>query len=226
MTDQSLTANRIVVTGASGALGSAVALYLRGEGWEPIGIDLSEQGPEGIGFYGGIDLTDQDAVESAFIHIAEGGKIAGLVNIAGGFIWETLDDSDAQSWERMFRMNVLSAANTSRAALPHFAEHGSIVNIGAAAAAKAAAGMGAYTAAKSGVARLTEALAEEVKDRGLRANAVLPSIIDTPANRADMGDADAHKWVAPEELARVVAFLLSRNASAITGACIPVTGRV
>ena len=225
MTDQSSTVNRIVFTGASGALGSAVALYLRGEGWELIGIDLSEQGPEGIGFYGGIDLTDQDAVENALARIAEGGKIAGLVNIAGGFIWETLGDSDAQSWERMFRMNVLSAANTSRAALPHFAEHGSIVNIGA-AAAKAAAGMGAYTAAKSGVARLTEALAEEVKDQGLRVNAVMPSIIDTPANRAAMGEGDADKRVAPEELARVIAFLLSKNASAITGACIPVTGRV
>ncbi|MEJ6594982.1 SDR family oxidoreductase [Parasphingorhabdus sp.] len=225
MTDQSSTVNRIVFTGASGALGSAVALYLRGEGWELIGIDLSEQGPEGIGFYGGIDLTDQDAVENALARIAEGGKIAGLVNIAGGFIWETLGDSDAQSWERMFRMNVLSAANTSRAALPHFAEHGSIVNIGA-AAAKAAAGMGAYTAAKSGVARLTEVLAEEVKDQGLRVNAVMPSIIDTPANRAAMGEGDADKWVAPEELARVIAFLLSKNASAITGACIPVTGRV
>ncbi|WP_445948776.1 SDR family oxidoreductase [Sphingorhabdus sp.] len=225
MTDQSSTVNRIVFTGPSGALGSAVALYLRGEGWELIGIDLSEQGPEGIGFYGGIDLTDQDAVENALARIAEGGKIAGLVNIAGGFIWETLGDSDAQSWERMFRMNVLSPANTSRAALPHFAEHGSIVNIGA-AAAKAAAGMGAYTAAKSGVARLTEALAEEVKDQGLRVNAVMPSIIDTPANRAAMGEGDADKWVAPEELARVIAFLLSKNASAITGACIPVTGRV
>lgn len=225
MTDQSSTVNRIVFTGASGALGSAVALYLRGEGWELIGIDLSEQGPEGIGFYGGIDLTDQDAVENALARIAEGGKIAGLVNIAGGFIWETLGDSDAQSWERMFRMNVLSAANTSRAALPHFAEHGSIVNIGA-AAAKAAAGMGAYTAAKSGVARLTEVLAEEVKDQGLRVNAVMPSIIDTPANRAAMGEGDADKRVAPEELARVIAFLLSKNASAITGACIPVTGRV
>lgn len=207
-------------------MGSAVALHLSGEGWEPIGLDLSEQGPEAITFFAGIDLTDQDAVESAFARIAEGGKIAGLVNIAGGFIWETLADSDAQSWERMFRMNVLSAANASRAALPHFAANGSIVNIGATAAAKAAAGMGVYTAAKSGVARLTEALAEEVKDQGLRVNAVLPSIIDTPANRADMGDGDADKWVAPEELARVIAFLLSDDASAITGACIPVTGRV
>ena len=86
--------------------------------------------------------------------------------------------------------------------------------------------MGAYTAAKSGVARQTEALAEEVKDQGLRVNAVMPSIIYTPANRAAMGEGDADKWVAPEELARVIAFLLSDDASAITGACIPVTGRV
>ena len=94
-----------------------------------------------------------------------------------------------------------------------------------AAALKAATGMGAYTASKSGVARLTEALADELKGR-VRVNAVLPSVLDTPANRADMGEADAAKWVTPQELANVIAFLLSDAASAVTGACIPVTGRV
>ena len=126
----------------------------------------------------------------------------------------------------MFRMNTLTALNASRAALPFLESGASIVNIGAAGTAKATTGMGAYTASKSGVARLTEALAEECKDRGIRVNAVLPSIIDTPTNRADMGDEEADKWVKPRELAEVVAFLLSNAASAITGASIPVTGRV
>jgi NAD(P)-dependent dehydrogenase (short-subunit alcohol dehydrogenase family) len=86
--------------------------------------------------------------------------------------------------------------------------------------------MGAYAAAKAGVARLTEALAEEFKARGLRVNAVLPSVLDTPANRADMPEADPALWVSTAELSRVIAFLLSDEASAVTGASVPVMGRV
>ncbi|MGL6113365.1 MAG: SDR family oxidoreductase, partial [Rubrivivax sp.] len=116
----------------------------------------------------------------------------------------------------------------SQAALKHLSLQpaASIVNVGALAAQKAGAGMGAYAASKAGVARLTEAMAEEFKDRGLRVNAVLPSILDTPANRADMPDADVSRWVSPQALARVIAFLLSEDAAAVTGACIPVAGRV
>ena len=119
--------------------------------------------------------------------------------------------------------------STSRAALPHLIKRGGgrIVNIGAGAAAtKAGAGMGAYTASKAGVAKLTESLAEEVKDRGVTVNALLPSIIDTPANRADMPNADFSRWVAPRAIADVILFLLSDQASAVTGALIPVSGRV
>ena len=117
---------------------------------------------------------------------------------------------------------------TSREALPHLlrAQAAGIVNLGALAAQKAGAGMGAYAASKAGVARLTEALAEELKDRGVRVNAVLPSILDTPANRSEMPDADTSRWVSPRALANVIAFLLSDDASAVTGACVPVAGRV
>ncbi len=116
----------------------------------------------------------------------------------------------------------------SKAALPHLLKHGNgrIVNVGAASALKAGAGVGAYTASKAGVMRMTEALAEELKDRGITVNAVLPSIIDTPPNRADMPKADFDRWVKPEQLADVIVFLLSDRASAITGALIPVVGRV
>jgi NAD(P)-dependent dehydrogenase (short-subunit alcohol dehydrogenase family) len=116
----------------------------------------------------------------------------------------------------------------SQAALPHLRRRGSgrIVNIGANAATRAGAGMGAYTASKSGVARLTEALAEELKDDRITVNAILPSIIDTPPNRSDMPDADFDRWVKPDQLAGVIAFLLSDRASAITGALLPVVGRV
>jgi NAD(P)-dependent dehydrogenase (short-subunit alcohol dehydrogenase family) len=125
-------------------------------------------------------------------------------------------------------VNLRTAVNASRAALPHLLQQSEsrIVNIGAGAAAKAGAGMGAYAASKAGVARLTEALAEECKDRGLTANAVLPSIIDTPANRAAMPQADFTRWVSPHQVADLIVFLLSQRAAAITGASIPIVGRV
>lgn len=217
---------RVIVTGAAGALGSAVVALLRERGMEPVGVDLSTDAPDDGEFVGGVDLSDGAAVDAAFGKIAAAGPVDGLVNIAGGFTWETVMDSSAESWQRMFTMNTLTAVNACRAILPKLGKGGAIVNIGAAATSKAAAGMAPYTASKSGVARLTEALAEEFKEQGIRVNAVLPSIIDTPANRADMGDDDADKWVSPRELAEVIAFLLSDAASAVTGASLPVMGRV
>ena len=220
------TDKRIVVTGAAGALGGAVIVALAGQGHETVGIDIGDRAGVSGAFVGGVDLTDETAARTAFERIAREGPIHGLANIAGGFTWETVADGALESWQRMFAMNVATALNASRAALPFLESGASIVNIGAAATAKAGMGMGAYTASKSGVARLTEALAEEVKDKGIRVNAVLPSIIDTPANRAEMGEEDAGKWVKGEELAAVIAFLLSDAASGVTGASVPVTGRV
>jgi NAD(P)-dependent dehydrogenase (short-subunit alcohol dehydrogenase family) len=127
----------------------------------------------------------------------------------------------------MYALNVLTALNASRAALSHLAasSSGRIVNVGAMGALQAGAGMGAYAASKAGVHRLTEALAAEWKGK-ITVNAVLPSIIDTPANRASMPKADFGKWVTPQELANVILFLVSDAASAITGALLPVSGRV
>jgi NAD(P)-dependent dehydrogenase (short-subunit alcohol dehydrogenase family) len=128
----------------------------------------------------------------------------------------------------MHALNVKTTLNASRAALPHLkaSPEGRIVNIGANGAVKAGHGMGAYAASKAGVHRLTEALAEELKPTSVTVNAVLPSIIDTAANRADMPDADPKKWVAPADLAAVILFLASPEARAVTGALIPVTGKV
>jgi NAD(P)-dependent dehydrogenase (short-subunit alcohol dehydrogenase family) len=149
------------------------------------------------------------------------------VNVAGGFVWETLGEGSWASWERMYRINVQTAFEASRLALPALrASRGAIVNVSAAATARAGAGMGAYTAAKSAVSRLTEALAAEELANGVRVNAVMPSVIDTPANRRDMPDADPGRWVTPTEIAEVVAFLLSPAASGVTGALVPVVGRV
>jgi NAD(P)-dependent dehydrogenase (short-subunit alcohol dehydrogenase family) len=158
--------------------------------------------------------------------VASLGRLDGLINVAGGFAWETMADGGAETWDRLYRMNVATCANMCRAAIPHLtAAGGRIVNIGAGGAVKAGAGMGAYAAAKGGVHRLTEALAEELKGK-VAVNAVLPSIIDTPANRKDMPDANFAAWVAPRDLAEVIAFLASDQARAVNGALVAVNGGV
>jgi NAD(P)-dependent dehydrogenase (short-subunit alcohol dehydrogenase family) len=148
------------------------------------------------------------------------------LNIAGGFVWQTVAEGDETAWERMFTLNLKTVLNASKAALPFLIEaQGAIVNVGANAALAAGAGMGAYTASKAGVHKLTESLAQELKGR-VRVNAVLPSILDTPQNRKDMPKVDPAVWVKPENLAKVMLFLASDDAREVTGALIPVTGRV
>jgi NAD(P)-dependent dehydrogenase (short-subunit alcohol dehydrogenase family) len=220
----------VAVTGAAGALGRAVVAELGGAGWDVVGIDIADLGAAG-GLklaLGGIDLADEASVAQAAQRIgSQAGSLDGLVNVAGGFAWETVAGGSVATWDRLYTINVKTALVTSRALLPLLrTARGAVVNVGAGASTKAAMGMGAYAASKAGVSRLTEALAEELKDEGVRVNAVLPSIIDTPANRADMPGADFTRWVKPEELAAVIAFLLSPAASAVTGALLPVTGRV
>ena len=220
----------IVVTGAAGILGRAVVEHLAAGGFPVVAVDVGPQDamPQKAALgLGGVDLTEEAGTANAFAAIAgRFGSIAGLVNVAGGFAWETIAEGEAATWDRLYAINVRTALHACRAALPLMTAGGAIVNIGAAAAARAEAGMGAYAASKSAVARLTEALAAELKAKGIRVNAVLPSVIDTPANRADMPDADFGKWVTTEELANVIAFLLSDRASGVTGAAIAVTGRV
>jgi NAD(P)-dependent dehydrogenase (short-subunit alcohol dehydrogenase family) len=225
-----------VVTGGFGTLGRAVGRVLAENGWKVALIDKAPA-PENTSaeqlhaswWQGGIELTDFDASRSAFSAAVEHlGKLDALINVAGGFRWETLADGSLDTWDLMYQMNVRTAATASKAALGYIAdstEGGRIINIGAGAALKAGAGMGAYAASKSGVMRLTEALAEELKGRSITVNAILPGIIDTPQNRKDMPDADFSRWVRPEEIANVILFLASSGASGVTGALIPVTGR-
>lgn len=229
-----LQGKTIVVTGAFGALGAAVVRAVQAAGARVAAIDHAAQPHPGDDLgectrIGGVDLADESSSKAAMQRAVDAlGGIDGLVNIAGGFTWETLADGKLDTWDAQYRINVRTAAAASQAVLPHlFARGGGrIVNIGAAGALKAGNGMGAYAASKSGVMRLTEALAEELKDRHVTVNALLPSIIDTARNRADMPKADFSRWVQPAQLADVIVFLLSPRASAITGALIPVTGRV
>lgn len=219
----------IVVTGALGSLGRAVSGAAAAAGATAVCVDCVDGQPEpGVHSSPALDLGDAAATQAAFAAIAEQyGRIDGLVNIAGGFAWETLDEGCIETWDKLYQLNVRTAVNASKAALPHIpASGGRIVSIGAAGAVKAAEGLGAYAASKSGVARFTEALAEEVKARNITVNAVLPSIIDTPPNRDAMPEADFATWVKPQALAEVILFLLGERAEAVTGALIPVTGRV
>lgn len=230
-----MTARAIVVTGGFGALGRVLARTLATQGHRLALVDAAPTVPADLAaefaphlLLPGVDLTRPDAAERAMADaLAHLGSLHGLVNVAGGFRWETVEAGDASTWDLLFAMNLKTALNACRAALPAMraAGTGGIVNVGAGAAARAGAGMGAYAAAKSAVLRLTEALADELKDHGIRVNAVLPSIIDTPANRNAMPDAQFDRWVAPEALSDVVAFLLSDAARAIHGAGIAVSGR-
>jgi NAD(P)-dependent dehydrogenase (short-subunit alcohol dehydrogenase family) len=221
----------VVVTGASGALGRVVAASALAKGAKVAGIDHTASAIKPTADrieLGGVDLTDapgaSKAIDAAASHF---GKIDALINIAGGFAFETTTEGDPKTWQRMYALNVLTALNASRSAIPYLAKStaGRIVNVGAMGALQAGAGMGAYAASKAGVHRLTEALAAEWKGK-ITVNAVLPSIIDTAANRTSMPDADFSKWVKPEELAEVILFLASDAASAVTGALLPVNGRV
>jgi NAD(P)-dependent dehydrogenase (short-subunit alcohol dehydrogenase family) len=227
-----LQGKRIAVTGAFGALGAAMVEGAIAAGARVAAIDRAPA-PASIATnvtaIGGVDLADANAAKTAIDAAAKAlGGLDGLVNIAGTFRWETLADGSADTWDLLYRVNLRTAVAASKAAIPHLSTSnaGRIVNISAAGSVKAGAGMGAYAASKSGVARLTEALAEELKDKAITVNAVLPSIIDTAANRADMPKADFSRWVTPAQLAGVIVFLLSDRASAVTGALLPVTGRV
>ena len=226
----------ILVTGAAGNLGAAVTARLAALGGVVVAADrstdkLAESMASLDGRHltrGGIDFTDPAAcgrlVDEA---VGRFGRLDGLVGTVGTFAMAKIEQADPAHWDGLFRANLLTTLNICRAAVPAMraARRGSIVTVGAAGAGRGGKGMAAYAAAKSAVLRLTESLADELKGDGVRANCVLPSIIDTPQNRADMPKADTSRWVTPAQLAEVIAFLLSDAASGITGTGVPVTGR-
>ena len=225
----SLAGKACIVTGGAGALGTAVCKVLSGAGAKVMAIDFGVLPAEQPGI-GNVDLSDAAKAKAAIDKaVSEMGGLYALINIAGGFRWEKIGGGKIDTWDFLYTVNVKTTVNACQAALPYLlkAKSGRIVNIGAAAAAKpAVAGMGAYTASKAGVLKFTEALADEVKNDGITVNAISPTTIDTAANRKDMADADFSKWVKPEEIAALIEYLLSPAASAVTGANIPIAGRV
>jgi NAD(P)-dependent dehydrogenase (short-subunit alcohol dehydrogenase family) len=216
----------VVITGAAGALGSATAEHFAAAGARLALLDVAAiDGPH----YSRVcNLTDADACRLAAAAIErELGGIDVLANIAGGFaMGEAVHETSDETWDFMMGLNARSVLNMARAVVPGMLKRGQgkIVNIGAGVGQHAVAQLGAYSASKSVVIRLTEAMSAELKARGINVNCILPSVIDTPANRQGMPDADFATWVTPEAMARVVAFLASSAADPIHGAGLPVTG--
>ncbi|BEU99353.1 SDR family oxidoreductase [Novosphingobium olei] len=218
-------AKRFVVCGAFGTLGGALSKTLSATGHHVVGIDMAPR-PEFFSgeAIGGVDLTSEQQVVEAFEKAASAeGQFDGLVNVVGGFAWESIAGGVIDTWDKMYAVNLRTIAIACKTAVAHLPSGGAIVNVGAAAATQAAAGMGPYAAAKAGVMALTQSLADELRSTRIRVNAVLPTIIDTAQNRRDMPDAHFGTWVSPDAIARVIRFLLSEDGSSISGVGIPVS---
>ena len=228
-----------VVTGGTGGLGVAVTQALLKQGCKvaiPVTSDRHIAAFEQkIGNLKSqvmtvrADLTVESEVRKFFQTVIDDlGHVDILANIAGGYFGGVpVAETDVAKWEFMMDLNLKAAFLCCKAVLPQMIErrYGKIVNVSARAGLSGIAGLGAYCASKSGLRVLTEAIAEEVKDSGINVNSILPSIINTPANRKAMPDEDHSRWVSPNDIAKVILFLTSDEAAIINGAAIPVYGR-
>jgi NAD(P)-dependent dehydrogenase (short-subunit alcohol dehydrogenase family) len=224
----------VIVTGAAGNLGGAVARVFADLGANLVLVDLKREGLErAFGSendqrsFAPANLLERTAATGvAQAALARFGRIDVLCNIAGGFrMGEKVHETSDENWNFLFDINTRTLLHAVRAVVPHMvaAGGGKIVNVGAFAAQKGVAQMGAYTASKGTVIRMTEAMAAELREKNINVNCVLPTIIDTPENRAAMPKANPEKWVAPADLANVIVFLASDAARAVHGAAVPVT---
>ena len=216
------TGKNVIVTGAAGALGSAVAQAFHDHGAQVTGLDIAESSADYAMVKG--DLINFENARTLFESFE---RVDVLANIAGGFtmgdgVAETSDDT----WDFMMDLNARTVLNSVRAVVPKMKEagKGKIINIGARSGIRGVGNMAAYCASKSVVIRLTESLADELKKFNINVNCILPSIIDTPQNRSDMPKADFSRWVTPVAMAKVVLFLASSAADPIHGAAVPVEG--
>jgi NAD(P)-dependent dehydrogenase (short-subunit alcohol dehydrogenase family) len=230
----SLGNRTVIVTGASGNLGAAVARAFADLEENLVLVDLERDGLErAFGaendhrLFAPVNLLEiAEATGVAQAALARFGRIDVLCNIAGGFrMGETVHETSDENWNFLFDINTRTLLHAVRVVVPHMvaAGGGKIVNVGAFAAQKGVAQMGAYTASKAAVIRMTEAMAAELREKNINVNCVLPTIIDTPQNREAMPKANPEKWVAPADLANVIVFLASDAARAVHGAALPVT---
>jgi NAD(P)-dependent dehydrogenase (short-subunit alcohol dehydrogenase family) len=224
-----------IVTGGTGGLGAAVVARLLEEDWRVVVPWIVEQELERVERRPGLelvraDLFDPDAVADV-VRLAEAGDatpLSGLVNLVGGFaVGGRVDETPIAEFEHQFRLNLRATYLMTQAALTPMRERGagSIVCVGTRAALRPFSGAAGYVASKAAVIAFSQAVAVEYRDDGIRCNVILPSVIDTPANRASMPNADHDRWVKPEAIAGVIAHLLSPDSEPVSGGAIPVYGR-
>lgn len=223
----------VIVTGATGALGRAVLADFRAAGL-PVTVlgregSLARLDTASYMLALAVDLLDVEAVRRAIDDSAARlGAVHALVCVAGGYAGgHPVGETPPAVLEQQLALNLLTTYNPVHAAIPHLVASGggAIAAVSSRPALEAAAGSAAYAIAKLGVIKLMQTVAEEYRDRHIRANVVVPSIIDTPENRAAMPRANADEWVRPEDIARVLRFLISGDAAIISGATIPVYGQ-
>jgi NAD(P)-dependent dehydrogenase (short-subunit alcohol dehydrogenase family) len=224
----------ILITGAAGHLGRTVAATFAQAGASLLLLDRDAealaaafQATSRCALHA-VDLLDARQTQfTVHAGLARFARVDVVCHLAGGFrMGEAVHETSDSTWDFVFDVNARSFVNLARAVVPHLIERGGgrIVSVGAFAAQKGVAQMGAYCAAKSSVIRLTEAMSAELRHKHINVNCVLPTIIDTADNRAAMPDADSSRWVSPQALADVIAFLASDAARAVHGAALPVTG--
>jgi NAD(P)-dependent dehydrogenase (short-subunit alcohol dehydrogenase family) len=224
-----------IVTGGTGGLGSAVTARLLDDGWRVVVPWVVERELERVQERDGLelvqaDLFDVDAV-AAVVSLAAGqgdAPLRGVVNLVGGFsMGARVHETPIEEFEKQFRLNLRPTYLVVSAAVPHLlaAGGGSIVCVGTRAAIQPFSGAAGYISSKAAVIAFAQAVAAEYKNDGIRCNAILPSVIDTPANRQSMPKADFEKWVKPADIAGVIAGLLSDDSRPTSGAAVPVYGR-
>jgi NAD(P)-dependent dehydrogenase (short-subunit alcohol dehydrogenase family) len=227
-------AKRAIVTGGTGGLGSAVVARLLDDGWRVLVPWIVERELERVERRDGLelveaDLFDVDAVKGVVSRAArDGARLRGVVNLVGGFhMGDRVHETPIETFEAQFRLNLRPTYLVVSAALPELLAGGggSIVCVGTRAAVQPFRGAAGYISSKAAVIAFAQAVAAEYKNDGIRCNAILPSVIDTPANRASMPDADHERWVKPAEIAGVIAHLLSDDSVPTSGAAVPVYGR-
>jgi NAD(P)-dependent dehydrogenase (short-subunit alcohol dehydrogenase family) len=226
----------VLVTGATGGLGPAVVAAFLDDGWRVVATSRSGRPPEDLVGHERLEPVATDLFEPADVAEAvaaaaadrAGAPLRALVNLAGGYAAGGLvHETPVEQFERQLTLNLRPTYLATQAVLPHLVEAGggAVVCIAARAAVAPFRGAGGYISAKAAVLAFAQAVAVEYKADGVRCNAVLPSVIDTPANRAAQPDADTSRWVPPAQVAAVIRFLCSDDSAPTSGAAIPVYGR-